>query len=128
MHDPIEDDHRLEAYLKSFRPLPPAPLPKVARPWKVFAFSAAAAAAVAAVLLVLPHFRHVSAPVGDPEIPVTLEMQPITLGNANALLVNASSWKKAIDDAGFAFRPSLKRTGPGRQSALEFLSQEDLSQ
>jgi len=129
MHDPMDDDHQLELYLKRFRPLPPEPLllplplPQREGPWSVFALRAGAVAwAVATtvlVLLLIPQFRHVPAtPVGA---------EPITAGKANAMLVHAASWKEMIDDAGFAFRPPVKRMEPGRQSALEFLSQEELS-
>jgi hypothetical protein len=121
VHDPIDDDHQLEAYLRSFSPLAPDPLPKRARqPWMVFTFSGAAAAAVAAaVLLIVPHFRRA---------PVTPEEElSITLGSADAMLTKAASWDAAIDDPGFAFRPSLKRMDPARRSALEFLGQENLT-
>jgi len=127
MYDPMDDDHQLELYLKQFRPLPPEPLllplPEREWTWRVFALRAGAVAWAVAVavlvLLLIPQFR---------QLPVSpVEAEPITAGRANAMLVHAASWKEMLDDAGFAFQPSVKRMEPGRQSALEFLSQETLS-
>lgn len=111
------DDDRIEDYLRSFRPLRPAPLPRRRRQWRLVALGAAAALAIG--VLLIPQFRRV--PSG-PAVP-----QPITIGSANHLLANSSSWKEAIDDVGFAFRSSQVNVAPLRRSALEFLSQEDLS-
>ena len=112
------DDQRFEAYLRSFRPLPPAPLPRRQRPWRFVALSAAAAAGIAGLLLDAP-FRRVP--------PVPAEPQSITIGSANQRLANSPSWKSMIDDASFAFH-SQADVAPRRSSALEFLGQEDLSQ
>jgi len=111
------DDHRIEEYLKSFRPLSPAPLPRPGRQWRLVALAAAAALVIG--LLVVPRSRRL--PSG-PAVP-----EPITIGSANSLLATSSSWKEAIDDAGFAFRSSREDVAPFSRSALEFLSQEDLS-
>jgi hypothetical protein len=111
------DDHRFEDYLRSFRPLSPAPLPQRRRQWRLVALGAAAALMIGGLLL--PQFRRVPSGSALP--------QPITIGSANNLLANSSSWKEAIDDAGFAFRSSRANVAPFRRSALEFLSQEDLS-
>ena len=127
MYDPMDDDDQLELYLKRFRPLPPEPLPlplpQREWPWRVFALRAGAVAwavaVVVMVLLLIPQFRRVPA--------APLEAEPITAGKANTMLIHAASWKEMIDDAGFAFQPPVKRMEPGRQSALEFLSQETLS-
>lgn len=110
------DDPQLELYLKSFRPLPPLPLPRKRRPWMLFAL-AAAAVLVIAVLSLAP-FRLARQETAVPE--------PNTIGGANLLLANSPSWKSAIDEAGFAFRPSTPPIAPNNRSALEILSQENL--
>jgi hypothetical protein len=78
-----------------------------------------AAAALVIGVLLIPQFRRVPSGSAVP--------QPMTIGSANSLLANSSSWKEAIDAAGFAFRSSQANVAPLRRSALEFLSQEDLS-
>ncbi len=112
------DDHWIEAYLRSFQPLPPAPLPKRDLRWRFLALSAAATVMVA--LLLLPRFGRGPSALDEP--------QPITFGGANELLTGSSSWKVVIDDAGFAFRPSSANIAPRHKSAIEFLSQENLLQ
>lgn len=111
------DDHQIEEYLRTFRPVRPAALPQHRRQWRFVALATAAALVIGVVIL--PQFNRAPS---RPAMP-----QPITLGSANNLLVNASSWKEALDDAGFAFRSSPAEVLPFRRSALEFLSQEDLS-
>lgn len=111
------DDHRIEDYLRSFRPLSPAPLPQRGRQWRLVALGAAAALVIG--VLLFPQFRRVPSESPTP--------QPVTIGSANNLLASSSSWKEAIDDAGFAFRSSPASVAPVPRSALEFLSQEDLS-
>jgi len=71
------------------------------------------------VLTLIPQFRN--AP------PALTATQPITIGSANKLLANTSSWESVSDDAGFAFRTASAQTIPKYRSALDFLSQEDLS-
>lgn len=111
------DDHRIEDYLRSFRPLSPEPLRQRGRQWRLVALGAAAALVMG--MLLLPQFGRVPSE--------SAASQPITIGSANNLLANSSSWKEAIDDAGFAFRSSGTNVAPFPRSALEFLSQEDLS-
>lgn len=111
------DDHRIEDYLRSFRPLSPAPFPQRKRQWRLVALAAAAVLVIG--VLLLPRFRGVPLESATPH--------PITIGSANNLLANSSSWKEVIDDAGFAFRRSPADVAPVPGSALEFLSQEDLS-
>ena len=112
------DDRQLEEYLRSFRPLPPAPLPVPETRGSFFAQIAVAAAIIISLLLYFQFDR-----IG----PVLVESQPITIGSANQLLTRSSSWNSLIDDPGFAFR-ARQNDIPRRQSALEFLSQEDSSQ
>jgi len=71
------------------------------------------------VLTLRPQFRNAA--------PALAETQAITIGGANKQLANTSSWKSVIDDARFAFRASSTQPARGYRSALEFLSQEDLS-
>ena len=116
------DDHRIEDYLRSFRPLPPAPLPPTPlpqgrRPGRLIAVGVAAAL-VMGVLLAPPLHR---------ETPRTALPPTITIGSANDLLARSSSWKAAMDDAGFAFRSSPSHAARFRRTAIQFLSQEDLS-
>lgn len=112
------DDQRIEDYLRTFRPLAPAPLPGRKRRWSFVALSAAAAVLICVLSLAARFggFR-----------PALAEPQTITMGSASDMLANTSSWKAVIDDAGFAFRTSRANAAPGRRSTLEFLSQEDLS-
>lgn len=111
------DDHQIEDYLRTFRPLRPAPLPQRRRQWRLVALGAAAALVIG--VLLLPQLRRTPS---EPAVP-----PPVTIGSANHLLANSSSWKVAIDDAGFAFRSSPANVARFRRSALEFLGQEDLS-
>jgi hypothetical protein len=83
------DDEQLALYLKSFRPLPPAPLPHKRRPWTLYALGAAAALVIG-VLSLVPLRR----PGQEAAVP-----EPNTIGGANLLLANSPSWKSAIDDA-----------------------------
>jgi hypothetical protein len=109
------DDEQFALYLKSFQPLPAAPLPRRRQPWMLFAV--AAAALVIAVLSLVPLRR-----AGQEDA----VLEPNTIGGANLLLANSPSWKSAIDEAGFAFRPAPKPHAPNHRSALEILSQEHL--
>jgi hypothetical protein len=119
------DDPRMEAYLRTFQPLPAAPLPASVEPvrqlrrWGFVALSAAAAAVIT-VLLLIPRFRTVP--------PVVVGTQPMTIGSANQILSGSPSWKSTIDDAGFAFHSSSATPLPGRRSVIAFLGQEDLSE
>lgn len=110
------DDRLIEDYLRSFHPLSPAPLPQRRRPWRLVAVGVAAALVIGVVLIA--QFRRVPSGSHGPQL--------ITIGSANDLLAKSSSWKEAIDDAGFAFRSS-RADVTLRRSALEFLSQEELS-
>ena len=116
MNDPI-DDRQIEDYLRSFHPLPAAPLVEPQRRWRFVTLGALAAAAMIVLLLIL-RFRR--------EAPALIETHPITIGSANQLLAGSSSWN-LTDDAGFAFRASTVKFIPRQTSALEFLGREDLS-
>jgi hypothetical protein len=111
------DDRRMEDYLRSFKPLLPAPLPQPKRQWNLALLSAAAALVTG--LLLLPQFR--------PAMSESVAANPNTIGGANHLLANSLSWKEAIDEAGFAFHASPPNASPIGRGALELLSQKDLS-
>ena len=111
-------DDQLETYLRSFRPLSPAPLPKPERRWMWLALTAAAALVIAVLSLFLPQ----RVP------PARAGLQPMTIGSANQFLANSTSWRSALDDPALAFQSSSAIPAPRRGSALEFLSQENLSQ
>lgn len=111
VHNEI-NDAELEIYLKAFRPLPPAPLPKRPRRWSLLVLSAAAAI----LLAVLMRPQKLPDPPGEPH--------PFTIHRADALLANTSNWQSVLDDTGFTPGPSPPQ--PKTRSALEFLSQENL--
>lgn len=112
------DDRQMEDYLRSFKPLLPAPLPQPKRQWDLAIFSAAAALVMG--LLLLPQFR--------PAPSEFVAAQPNTIGGAHNLLANSLSWKEAIDEAGFAFHASQPSASPIGRGALELLSQKDLTE
>jgi hypothetical protein len=109
------DDAQFESYLKTFRPIPPAPLP-TSYSRSTFILLAAAAALFIGLFLF------------QPKTTQTTATQLFTIGAANAALINAPSWKSAINDAGFAFPSATATKPPSTQSAIEFLSQEHLPQ
>lgn len=121
MNHEIDDDHRIENHLRSFRPLPPAPLPRPKSPWKFAVLSAAAVLVISA--LVLPLRFRTATPATLPEPEPSL----ITIGRANRLLTDSPSWKEVIEETGFAFPSPTHANTPKNGSVLEFLSQEDLS-
>lgn len=137
---PNLDDDRLEAYMKQFRPLPAAPLPlnvpaaTVRKPRHlgitVWALTMAAIL-ILGVYLLRPRTHHVA----ESEITAILKgnsmahgqahtTQPLTLGIANELLVNSSSFDAALAslESGSG---AAARIAKGKESALAVLSQED---
>jgi hypothetical protein len=136
---PARDDEQFANYLKQFRPVAPEPLPITTgeRPsYRRFAPPARAAAALlaaAAALLAAGTVVHVSRKARPPSdgIGITevewpdevewVDIKPLTLGKANALLSESPSFKAAVDRLGFE-RPRLRSTG--KQSALAALSKE----
>jgi hypothetical protein len=110
------DENQIEEYLRSFRPLSPAPFPQRRRQWSFIALGTAAALLIGILLR------------QSPPVPAELsEQQPITIGSANQLLARSSSWKEVIEDSGFAFRTLRTGDAPLSGSALELLSQQELS-
>lgn len=138
---PNPDDDRLEAYMKQFRPLPAAPLPlnvpatRVRKPkhlgitvWAL----AMAAILILGVYLLRPRAHHV-AESGTNSTSKANSManarqysaQPLTLGVANELLVNSSSFDAALASLESGSGAAV-RIPKGKESALAVLSQEDL--
>lgn len=119
--DDRNDDAQLEAYLRSFRPRPPAPLPTAMRTsgrergWAMAMLSTAALVLIALLL---------QKPGMEPVARQAPELKPFTFGMASRRLVEERSWRAVIDDAGFRFPIAGAKTMPG-PSALEILSREE---
>lgn len=132
---PNLDDDRLEAYMKQFRPLPAAPFPlnlpvaTVRRPkhlgitiWAL----AMAAILILGVYLLRPRAHYVIESERHSIVhPSQYSAQPLTLGVANKLLVNSSSFEAALASLESDSRAAV-RIPKGKESALAVLSQEDL--
>ena len=116
MSDQFED-HRIEAYLRSFRPLEPDPLPRSSRGWWLVPLAGIAATLA---MLLIPQFHRSPA--------ASIEPRRLTIGSANRRLVNSSSWNLLLEDVDLVSRPASRSALTRRGSVLEFLSQEDLSQ
>jgi hypothetical protein len=109
-------DPRLEEYLKSFRPLAPAALPRRTKTWTAPVLQCLVAAAV--IVAILFFARPGSSPVAA-------EPVPMTLGKSNALLVSGRPWNEILNETGFSIRPAVQAR-PSGVSAFELLSREDL--
>ncbi len=128
---PIPDEP-IERYLKQFRPIPPAPLRiekhqrEGRRRFVIAAWSAAAAVVLfAAAFTMRSHLQPSHALNGAAnaeEVEQFVVSQPLTIGEANALLTHASSFQAAVDL--LAFRPHAALLPKGTQSALAVLSKE----
>jgi len=131
---PLNDDEQFETYLKQFHPLAPEPLPgeKPERaPRRKFVFAAWGVAAAAAIIAAVLMMRPRPEPPRSPDSPANManvnqfsNSQPLTLGDANALLAHAPSAKAAIDQLAFP-SPTTQLT-KGTQSALAVLSKENI--
>lgn len=126
MQNPEED--RFETYLKEFRPLPPARLPfdaaKSPRRYPAamaWALSAAAVVLIGVLLLWLSPGRPGIAKPKLPQAAADVREEPLTLGAANQLLVNSTSFAAAfesLDSESFSIPK-------GKESALAVLRQEN---
>ena len=99
----------------------------MSRPWR-FAFAAAATVVLAVVLMI--YFRPKQAPAssGSQQAASTERLsnpEPLTLGNANALLTRSMSVKAIVDD--IAFRPQSTQLPKGQHSALTALGKENIT-
>jgi hypothetical protein len=134
---PNLDDDRFEIYLKKFRPLAPVPLPldisaeaarKRSRRAAIVLWAlATAVAAILAVIMLRGHADRAApaevvakAPIGE-QPPIS---QPLTLGAANRLLANSSSFEAALDS--LEAEAASVAIPKGKVSALAVLSQENL--
>ena len=122
---PILDDEQFEQYLKEFRPLVPESLQIEKQPTRVrrrFAYVAWAAACAASLLMafLLWHRPKPAPPANSAQL---AHSKPLTIGRANALLVDAPSLKEAFDD--LSFQPQPASQPEGKQSALAALSKEN---
>ncbi|HKW63295.1 MAG TPA: hypothetical protein VJN89_12170 [Candidatus Acidoferrum sp.] len=122
---PILDDEQFENYLKAFQPLAPEPLQmekqpgRARRPFLLVGWAAACAASVLLAFLLW----HRSKPVQPANAVQLARSQSLTIGRANALLVQAPSLKEAFDE--LSFQPKPASHPEGKQSALAVLSQEN---
>ena len=137
MPDPNLDDERdeeFEVYLKQFRPLAVKPLPmenpsQTSRRRFVFAAWATAAAAVIFIAAALAfHARNGQAHPSDAAGSLASgerlsDLQPLTIGGANALLAHAPSLEMALDRV--PFHPQITQLPKDKQSALAVLSQDN---
>jgi hypothetical protein len=127
-----ERDDLFEAYLKQFRPLAVEPLPTkrpghtIRRRYILTAMGAAAAVLVAAVLTFHSHPQriHPTSGLGNGAgVEQLTEAQPLTIGSANALLVQSPSVDAALDRV--PFHPPSTVLPKGKQSALAVLSEDN---
>jgi hypothetical protein len=128
---PTLDDEQFERYLKQFRPLDPEPLAakaraRVTRRPSTFVWAGAFASLIVAVALAV-HFRAKPTPSLDganraTAVEKVMTWEPLTVGNANALLAESSSVKAALD--GVAFHSQSTQLRKGERSALDVLSKE----
>ena len=134
MNTPQNDHEKFEHFLKQFRPRPPGRLPiekheRAARPL-VFWVLLPTAALVSAVTVFLSVDRREFRLVGGvPKLstvkPLT-SSQPLTLGRANALLVQAPSVQAAVDS--LAFPSQTSQVPKGARSALTVLGEENFKE
>ena len=129
MNVPQNDDERLESFLRQFRPRAPRPLRIEERPARrEYAFGLIAAtvavALVAAVLVISSRPNHTSppdrAPTGGNTRPAP---EPLTLGRANALLMEAPSISAAVDS--LAVESGRTHLPKGTHSALAMLGEKN---
>jgi len=133
MNRPQNDDEKFEHLLKQFRPRAPRRLriegqERAAR--RGFAFGLLAATAVVLVVAVLIiGNRRMHAPnwVQNPtSVQPATNPEPLTLGKANALLMQAPSMEEAVDS--LAFQSGTADVPKGERSALATLAQENFKE
>jgi hypothetical protein len=144
---PNLDDERFEIYLKTFRPVPPAPLslPATAEShprrtprsitllwekvsWgKVLSALGAAAVVVAALFLLRLPGRQSDIPVRTSSPSAAAHVAPsqaLTLRAANQLLASSPSFEAALDS--LESEPEAAAIPKGKESALAVLSEENI--
>jgi hypothetical protein len=135
MNMPQNDHEKFEHFLKQFRPRAPRRLPiekqeRAARPLVSWALLATAALVSAVTVFLSVDRREFKRLVsGVPKLstikPLT-SSQPLTLGRANALLVEAPSVQAAVDS--LAFPSQTSQVPKGARSALAVLGEEDFKE
>lgn len=136
MNMPQKDDEKFENFLKQFRPRAPRPLQiekreRKARPELALGALLAAAAVVFTVARFIiggrpePTRRPGGAQNVSSVKPLT-NSQPLTLGRANALLLEAPSIQAAVDS--LAFQSQATQTPKGTRSALAVLGEENFKE
>jgi len=114
-----DDDPQFEAELRRFVPRQVAPLPAATAIRRRRHVPLAVAAAILAVVgIVMWQLQERPQPVAVPANPNAGEL---TLGQAEAVLVQASSFEAALDTLDRVTRPQAKPREPGKRSALEAL-------
>jgi hypothetical protein len=132
---PILPDDQFEQYLRQFRPVVPEEMQfqeRVSSHWRPRAiFAWTALAAVVLIMMALALHRHPGRPdsfgatasiAGAEQL---INVRPLTIGSANALLVSAPSFKTAIDR--MAFHSIATPLEQGTHSALAELGKDELS-
>jgi hypothetical protein len=127
------EDERFENYLRQFRPLVPEALPARAldrgpRRWVPVGAWAAAAALVGGFALAVVIFLVMGRHPGEVQmahqvsaIEERAPVRPLTIGSANALLVQSPSVGAALDQV--TFHSQLVQPSKGNRSALAVLSE-----
>lgn len=127
---PIPDDEQFETYLKQFRPTAPESLPttSVRKVRTMGRPTALIATAAAIILLAIVGMRSQHKQVVT-NVPMTkdgptniLAKAPLTMRDANLLLVDAPSFKSAVND--LAFKSQRIPLAKNEQSAIHVLSKE----
>jgi len=129
MSRPQNDDEKFEHFLKQFRPRSPGRLRIEERERSPrFLFGVLATAALLILSLLMMKYGQLQ-PNRVPNVtssqPVT-NAEPLTLGKANALLMQAPSMEEAVDS--LAVESGTARVPKGERSALETLAQENFKE
>ena len=123
----LEED-RFEAYLRTFQPLRPDPLPEFrARSARFrFPFAWAAGAALGGLMLLAGMHDWQVEDHGTPRVvsvaPQVTQSGPLRLRDINSLLTKADSLKAGLDAV--TWKPRRVQVGPGQQSALAVLGED----
>jgi hypothetical protein len=122
------EESRFEAYLKTFQPLRPDPLPESqARSARFrFPFAWAVGTALGGLMLLAGwHDWQVKNHRAPQVVAVALQVRqpgPLTLRDINSLLTRADSLKAGLDAV--AWKNRRVQVGPGQQSALAVLGED----
>lgn len=135
MNMPQNDHEKFEHFLKQFRPQPPGRLPigkqqRAAKPLVFWALLATAALVSAVTVFLSVDRREFKRLVSGVRKLSTVKplpsSQPLTLGRANALLVQAPSVQAVVDS--LAFPSQTSQVPKGTRSALAVLGEENFKE